>query len=259
MAHELFEGGPRAIALYETSEYYFMRAEYNGNPKISPTLLISRPDGNIRVNGTISSHPIHSQRCLEEMPKLLQGAKPITTIYGILGMIQLLSGPYIIAVTEREAVGKLLGRTIYRIRKSELFACQQSLDCLSSQQMADEINYTRMLKSFLASEWLYYSDEYDLSRSLQKQTNDSGLLSVDTDYLVNRFIAAPLLKVLQTRSDTYIEQFLIFAIEGCMDICHSFHSRCGDSECESVWGTVDLGNPFPTWNGASWYLMHWSS
>lgn len=89
---------------------------------------------------------------------------------------------------------------------------------LSEQEYSDEGRYIRLLESFLNSDWLYYSSTFDLTRNVQSQTSpksQDGLLRVDLRFLVNRFIASPFLKVLERRTDTRLEDFLIFCIEGC--------------------------------------------
>lgn len=137
-------------------------------------------------------------------------------------MIQLLSGPYVIVVTGRKFVCKFLGHYIWRVSGTEMLACCPNSPTLSLQQRADEERYLALLKSFLDTDSLYFSSTYDLTRSVQRQVlgeHPGEVLSgrVDLRFVVNRFITEPFLQVLQTRTDTRLEDFLIFCVEGFIE------------------------------------------
>jgi len=145
-------------------------------------------------------------------------SKPTHNVYGILGMIQLLSGPYLVVAKERRLASKLAGHYIWRITATEILPCSNHARNLTSEQRADEEKFIKMLKSFLASEWLYYSPTYDMTRSIQAQVEaagTTGLLVADMRFVVNRFIAAPFMNILEVRTDTRLDDFMIFCIEGC--------------------------------------------
>lgn len=133
-------------------------------------------------------------------------------------MIQLLSGPYLVVAKERRLACKLIGHYLWRITATEILPCSNHTHNLTSEQRADEERFIEMLKSFLVSEWLYYSSTYDLSRSIQAQVKavgTTGLFVADMRFVVNRFIAAPFMDILTVRTDTHLDDFMIFCIEGC--------------------------------------------
>lgn len=148
--------------------------------------------------------------------------KPTLNIYGILGIIQLLSGPYLIVVKERKLVSKIFGHYIWRITGSDVLPLSNHLKNLNEQQRIDEEKFVSLLKSFLSSEWLYYSSTYDLTRNIQTQVNAKGnkttLLPADMNFVVNKFISSPFTEILEARTDTRLEDFLIFCIEGFVEI-----------------------------------------
>lgn len=130
-------------------------------------------------------------------------------------------GPYVLVVTERKLACKFLGHYIWQVKGTEVLPCSRNMDHLNGQQRADEEQYIQLIKSFLASDWLYYSTTYDLTRSVQSQVlpkSTEGLLKADIRFVVNRYIAQPFLKVLEERTDTRLDDFLVFCIEGCMEI-----------------------------------------
>lgn len=140
-------------------------------------------------------------------------------------MIQLLSGPYLIVIKERTLACKLFGHYIWRITGTEILPCAQGLRNLTSQQRQDEEQFVALLRGFLTSDWLYYSSTWDLTRSIQRQVDDhqgashrgSDLLeaTMDMHFVVNRFIASPFVDILRLRTDTRLDDFMIFCIEGC--------------------------------------------
>lgn len=147
-------------------------------------------------------------------------------IYGILGLVQLLSGPYLIVVRNRKLAAQLFGHYIWRITETDILPCSNHLNHLTTQQREDEERYVGLLKSFLTSDGLYYCRTLDLTRSIGTQVKQAvsakkeqfmgeGLLKIDPLYLVNRFIASPFLDIIGTRTDTRLEDFVIFCIEGC--------------------------------------------
>jgi hypothetical protein len=134
-------------------------------------------------------------------------------------MIQLLSGPYIVVISERTLACKLFDHFIWRITAADIFPCSNHQKTLSDQQRRDEEQFVALLKSFLQSEWLYYSSTWDLTRNLQAQVHRQQPLMaspVNLKFVVNRFIAMPFLEILTTRTDTHLEDFMIFCIEGCL-------------------------------------------
>lgn len=148
-------------------------------------------------------------------------SRPVNDVFGILGMIQLLSGPYVVLVSGRTLACRILDHYVWRITGTELLACCPNSPQLSAQQRMDEQRYIMLLKSFLASDSLYYSSTYDLSRPVQKhvfgEPGEILLGGVDLRFVVNQYIAEPFLQVLRTRTDTRLEDFLVFCIEGFVE------------------------------------------
>lgn len=102
---------------------------------------------------------------------------------------------------------------------SDILPCGNGTNGLDAQQRADEDKFVELLKTFLASDWIYYSSTYDLTRSMQSEVisrHEKSFLRSNLRFVVNRVIAAPFIQVLEQRTDTRLEDFLVFCIEGCM-------------------------------------------
>jgi hypothetical protein len=113
---------------------------------------------------------------------------------------------------------KLLGHQIWRVTGADILPCSNHTQNLNEQQRVDELRFIKLLQGFLASEWLFYSPTFDLTRNIQSQAlpkQRNGFLGADTRFVVNRFIAEPFLKIVESRTDTRLEDFMIFCIEGC--------------------------------------------
>nr|CAX73982.1 Recessive suppressor of secretory defect [Schistosoma japonicum] len=117
------------------------------------------------------------------------------TIYGIWGVIRLISGFYLIVIKERERVGEIFGNTIWKATKSIMLPFARSLLHLSDTQNKDESVYCQMLSSVLSTEGFYYSTTYDLSHTLQRLSDtDPGFKAcsiyerADTRFTWNKFL-----------------------------------------------------------------------
>lgn len=99
----------------------------------------------------------------EELP-----SKCAFTVYAIMGVINLLAGPYVIVVRERRAIGELFDAAVWHVGAVEILPCAvNGNEKLSPAQLSDESQYLTLLKSFLQEGGFYYSHGYDLTSCLQ--------------------------------------------------------------------------------------------
>lgn len=92
-------------------------------------------------------------------------------IYGIVGIVHLLAGPYLIVVVERRRVGDINGQVIWRIKATEAYSYTRTSLHLTEQQNQYNKMYTAMVQAVLSTPNFYYSTTYDLSHTLQKLFN----------------------------------------------------------------------------------------
>ncbi|KAH8019648.1 hypothetical protein HPB51_020459 [Rhipicephalus microplus] len=93
------------------------------------------------------------------------------TIYGIVGIIHLLAGPYLIVIVERRKVGDINGQAVWRIKATEAYSFTRTSLHLTEQQNQYNKQYTAMVQDVLSTPNFYYSTTYDLSHTLQKLYN----------------------------------------------------------------------------------------
>ena len=133
--------------------------------------MIDRISGELGLQTNNGQIPGHASR------------KPIA---GVLGIISLVSGPYLVVITRKARVGSLTGGLdIWRIVETEIISYARSehhltqsqvrlviirpaiIDTLYNQADANR-KYTDMLKQVLSTPYFYFSYNYDLSHSKQR-------------------------------------------------------------------------------------------
>ncbi|XP_066901016.1 phosphatidylinositol-3-phosphatase SAC1 isoform X2 [Halyomorpha halys] len=127
----------------------------------SISVIIDRATGNIIMSNGQGSN---------EDEKIIGDKK---TIYGILGIIRLLAGQYLVVVTGRTKVGDIRKMEVFQMDSGEIIRFPRSASHLNDKQIRIEKEYISMLESILATPHFYFSYSYDLSHTLQRLYNTS--------------------------------------------------------------------------------------
>lgn len=90
------------------------------------------------------------------------------TIYGVLGIIRLIAGQYIIVATGREKVGTLSGQDIFKLTSYEVISFSRKMTHLNEKQESIEREYISMIDNVLSTPHFYFSYVYDISHSVQR-------------------------------------------------------------------------------------------
>ncbi|XP_010547401.1 PREDICTED: phosphoinositide phosphatase SAC6-like [Tarenaya hassleriana] len=177
----------------------------------SSCLNISRVDGSMKILEQVTE--CNSLR----VPK-------ISTIFGVVGMLKLLAGSYLVVVTESECVGSFLGRPIFRITSLKVLPCDHSLKNSPEEQKKMETEFSRLLSVAERTSGLYFSYEINLTLSAQR-LHDLGDESkslplwrqAEPRFLWNNYM-------LEVLIDNKLDQFLLPVIQGSF---HSFQTAIG--------------------------------
>ncbi|KAK9459294.1 SacI homology domain-containing protein [Lipomyces oligophaga] len=119
-----------------------------------------------------------------------------SSIPGIMGIIQLRFGKYIIVITKSDKIGILNGHTIYKITGFEFIPL---FDAVTRDR--DEVSYLALLKRHLHSGPMYFSYTWDLTNSMQrlaKIANDGSKPlweQADDRFFWNKFVQQPLIEL----------------------------------------------------------------
>jgi hypothetical protein len=141
----------------------------------APTLVVERPTGDLRLSsGSLS------------------GAKRISSIAGILGIIKLKLDKYIIVITKAQPMGRLRGQMIYKVAGTEFLPLRER-----PLHDHDEDAYLTMLKELLRTGPMYFSYTLDITNSFQRQSQSDMNLPMwkraDDRFFWNRFIQSDLI------------------------------------------------------------------
>jgi hypothetical protein len=102
-------------------------------------------------------------------PLLLLSKYFVCKAYGILGFPRFLDGHYIYLVVAKEAVGKLLGSTVYRVGEARLeMVLNEESSCLYKvgKQRVRETKYLGLFNAIDVTDF-YFSYDLDLTQHLE--------------------------------------------------------------------------------------------
>ncbi|XP_072390142.1 phosphatidylinositol-3-phosphatase SAC1 [Diabrotica undecimpunctata] len=136
------------LTLFTTPDKFFLE------PKNGEELLVIE-----RVTEEISVYKNHRH--------IIPAASSRKDFCGLLGIIRLLSGPYLVIATQRDIVGYISGCAVWRLVKAELIPFRSSLN-LSPEKQADNEVYLSMIEQVLTTPFQYFCYDYDLTHSLQR-------------------------------------------------------------------------------------------
>lgn len=137
-----------------TSEKFIIEAQDSGTHEV---LVIDRVTQEINL----------------QIGNVLPEAAVVKPIHGILGIIRLLAGPYIIVITQKSKVGEINGHAVWKITGTEIHSYKRTTLHLTEKQITDNRVYYSMIENVLKANGFYFSTTFDLSHSLQRLANTS--------------------------------------------------------------------------------------
>lgn len=164
-------------------------------------LAISRVDGSMNL--------------IAELPECSSVRVPkIWTIFGVIGMLKLLAGSYLLVIVERECVGSYLGHPIFKISSLKIFPCDQSLKNSTEGQKKMENEFSALLHAAEKTSGLYFSYDVNLtlcSQRLHDLGEESKLLPLwrqaEPRFLWNNYMMEVLI-------DNKLDPYLLPVVQG---------------------------------------------
>ncbi|KAJ8763972.1 hypothetical protein K2173_004833 [Erythroxylum novogranatense] len=152
---------------------------------------------------------------IDEVPECNALRVPkIQTIFGVVGMLKLVAGSYLIVITERECAGSYLGHPIFKIKCLKTFPCDHSLKNSSTEQKKVENEFSALLNVAEHTSGLYFSYDTNLTLSGQRLHDlgdESKLLPLwrqaEPRFLWNNYILEMLI-------DNKLDPFLLPVVQG---------------------------------------------
>ncbi|KAJ2784666.1 Phosphoinositide phosphatase sac1 [Coemansia javaensis] len=122
------------------------------------------------------------------------------TAHGVMGLISLQRGPYLVLITGREAAGTIGASTVYRVTETRVVKAAAESRVVAGFDAVDEATYLRLLESALAVESFYFSYDMDMTSSLQRQRQQrdekgagSALFArANDEFFYNKFLSEAL-------------------------------------------------------------------
>ncbi|KAL1288769.1 hypothetical protein HN51_057239 [Arachis hypogaea] len=197
------------MRLWEFPNQYVIEP-IEGSSSRSP-LSISRKDGTMKL---IDGIPECSTL---RVPKIM-------TIFGVIGMLKILAGSYLLVITGRECVGTHMGHPIYKISSMKVFACDQTLNNTPAEQKKTEMEFSRLITVAEKTYGLFFSYDTNLTLSVQRLNelgDESKLLPLwrqaEPRYLWNNYMLEMLI-------DHKLDPFLLPVVQGSF---HHFQAAIG--------------------------------
>ncbi|ORZ26991.1 SacI homology domain-domain-containing protein [Lobosporangium transversale] len=143
------------ITLHTTADSFTLEPISRDGSPVKENVVIDRSTGNVQVN----SPPTKASSEAEAM-----------TIYGIIGFPRLLAGEYMIVITDRTKVGRIGEHDIYKVKDYKVLPLSRNNMALTEAQVGEEASYLSLLHAHLQSAQFHFSYTYDLTHTLQRQS-----------------------------------------------------------------------------------------
>ncbi|VFQ99800.1 unnamed protein product [Cuscuta campestris] len=148
----------------------------------------------------------------------------IQTIFGVVGILKLVAGSYLIVITERERVGFYLGHPIFKVTSLKVLPCSNSLKSSSVEQKRMKAELTTLLSVAERTPGLYFSYDANITLSAQRLHDlgeESRLLPLwrqaDPRFVWNNYMMEVLI-------DNKLDPFLLPVLQGSFN---NFQSSIG--------------------------------
>ncbi|XP_055805758.1 phosphoinositide phosphatase SAC6-like isoform X2 [Solanum dulcamara] len=210
----MMEKGDPSQKLYTRMRLWEFPDQYIVEPtdgSCGPCLEISRVDGSVKL--------------IDEVPECSSVRVPkIQKIFGVIGILKLLSGSYVLVITDRECVGSYFGHPIFKVSLMKFFPCNQSLKNSTAEQKNMEAQFSALLNVVERTPGLYFSYDVNIILSAQRLHDlgdESKMLPLwrqaDPRFVWNNYMMEQLI-------DNKLEPFLLPVVQGSF---HNFQAAIG--------------------------------
>ncbi|KAL5277196.1 SACM1L family protein [Megaselia abdita] len=104
---------------------------------------------------------------VQEKKVQLEGLRPSKRVCGVLGLMHLSGGSYLVLAAHRLYVGIVNGQVVWKMAGATLMPLQHQ-QALTSKQQSQNDTYLSMLQKILDTPYFYFSYTYDLTHTLQR-------------------------------------------------------------------------------------------
>jgi len=156
-------------------------------------------------------------------------------IHGIVGIINLISGPYLIVVTKKILQGVICGAEVWRVLETEIISFSRSDHHLTESQKEANTRYTGMMKQVLSTPYFYFSYTHDITHTRQRKDSWSHEGSMfdrsDKRFVWNKHLLKPFL------NDSKMHCYALPVIHGFVS-----SNPCTISGHKFIWSIISRRN-----------------
>ncbi|XVE82399.1 hypothetical protein DITRI_Ditri16bG0001400 [Diplodiscus trichospermus] len=134
-----------------------------------PDEYVIEPNDGSSASSLSVSRVDASMKLIDGIPECRSTRVPkIQIIFGVVGMLKLVAGSYLIVITERERIGSYLGHPIFKVISLKVLPCDHSVKISPAEQKKVENEFYRLLKIAEKTPGLYFSYDTNLTLSAQQ-------------------------------------------------------------------------------------------
>ncbi|KAF9924153.1 hypothetical protein FBU30_005821 [Linnemannia zychae] len=148
-----------SLHLYINADTFTLEPVHNDPSAKSENIVIHRATGELRFNASTNR---------------ITADEEVLTIYGVIGFIRLLAGEYMIVITDRTKIGRLGEHDIFSLKKYKILPFSQNYLSLSEAQTNQETAFVTLLHQHLDTCQFYFSYGYEITHTLQRQSEFRG-------------------------------------------------------------------------------------
>ncbi|KAM3362880.1 phosphoinositide phosphatase SAC6 [Capsicum galapagoense] len=208
------EKGDPSQKLYTRMRLWEFPDEYVAEPtdgSCGSCMEISRKDGSVKL--------------IDEVPDCSSVRVPkIQKIFGVIGILKLLAGSYVLVITDRECVGTYFGHPIFKVSSLKFFPCDHSLVNSTAEEKNTEAQFKALLNVAETTPGLYFSYDVNITLSAQRLYDlgdETKMLPLwrqaDPRFVWNNYIMEQLI-------DSKLDPFLLPVVQGSF---HNFQAAVG--------------------------------
>ncbi|KAF9581927.1 hypothetical protein BGW38_000885 [Lunasporangiospora selenospora] len=193
-----------ALKLYTSADAFTLEPLHSDPSVPSENLVIDRSSGHVRLNSPATK---------------VSTQEDSMTIFGVMGFIRLLAGEYMIVITERSKIGSIGKKDIYRIKDYKVLPLARNNLVLNPAQIGEETSYLSLLHSHLQSAVFHFSYDYELTHSLQRQSDLKNNTQpiwerADERFFWNRRLQSKFIDHTTNNKDQDLRRFILPVING---------------------------------------------
>ncbi|KAI7815952.1 SacI homology domain-containing protein [Gamsiella multidivaricata] len=144
-----------ALKLHTSVDTFTLEPVHSDGSAASENVVIQRSTGEARLNSPATK---------------ISSDQEAMNIYGVIGFIRLLAGEYMVVITERTKLGRIGEHEIYKVKDYKVLPLSRNNHALTEAQVGEEASYLSLLHAHLQSAQLHFSYGYEVTHTLQRQS-----------------------------------------------------------------------------------------